>query len=824
MPWSSETRACRELLFSMPGYGHLKLIRETNQLTLDDELVEPLHVFFRFSGRSRHDSAGGSTPILGAVGLLRTMRSLSAAQTAATTVTVMLSGAGDTAVHRKWFARALAPATVRIVTAPPSNAASYLFQQKLVMDSAGDERTIVFLVEDDFLHTADMLSRVLSFFRAYNPCMVVPYDYPDRYTRTFDEYQRHWYTKTIVLKGDGIHWRSTISSTVTYAARLHVFRDVLRIRGKRGMPGPLYAYHDHYQSLFIASALGLFSPMPSLSSHYHRDSELTTTQPAIASPDFPTARVVAELRELAITVDFPNASAAGITTTVRTVPSPPPPPPLANHLCEPSQYGSALYSRGDATPDAHVTLAFCRDAVYPVYSVLTVPPHAPFVNNGGVDDADRGACVLDGANPISFTKADADAVYNTCYLLEADDDSGRRCACTASTPPSTPLSPPFAVLGSVAFRKPAQLINLWRSIDVSLSTFVLVENAPSNEVQLAIQNHMARTCQNRTLPVWMASPENPSHTAKTTLLRECTPRHNTIRALHVLRFMENEGCSVAWNAILRHGLGLGAPYVLVVNDDIVFSANALGSLHSFVMAHLESQPAFIATMAQDVNGRLVRFKGSWGAFTLTSGFIKSAGYFDENFFPPFYEDTDMMIRRVLLRIPVYSVPNASFIHSGHKTADSGHGSLLAQDRDVLKSLARRACSAIYLAEKWSLHVKYDKWGWGRFAPDVTKPRPSNSAVSAVWRKFIDREVAMNDDFRFANLEDAGDPVLQHWASMKVVLAAASQKWVAVDADRARYIRSEVGNDMCYHCLPDKRTAANRPVCTELKTVQHMLEG
>ena len=67
MPWSSETRACRELLFSMPGYGRLKLIRETNKLALDDELVEPLHVFFRFSGRSRHDAAGGSTPILGAL-------------------------------------------------------------------------------------------------------------------------------------------------------------------------------------------------------------------------------------------------------------------------------------------------------------------------------------------------------------------------------------------------------------------------------------------------------------------------------------------------------------------------------------------------------------------------------------------------------------------------------------------------------------------------------------------------------------------------------------------------------------------------------------
>mmetsp|Transcript_45906 Transcript_45906/g.103412 ORF Transcript_45906/g.103412 Transcript_45906/m.103412 type:complete len:191 (-) Transcript_45906:122-694(-) len=135
--------------------------------------------------------------------------------------------------------------------------------------------------------------------------MVVPYDYPDQYTNA-DAYSRHWYGRNVILKGIGNHWRSVTASTVTYAVRLHVLRDVLRLRGERGMPGPLYFAHDYKESLFLSSTLGIFAPMPALSSHRHRDLEQKTHSPQIVSPDFPIARYDEELRTLAARLGFPT--------------------------------------------------------------------------------------------------------------------------------------------------------------------------------------------------------------------------------------------------------------------------------------------------------------------------------------------------------------------------------------------------------------------------------------------------------------------------------------------------------------------------------------
>ena len=85
---------------------------------------------------------------------------------------------------------------------------------------------------------------------------------------------------------------------------------VIRIRGARGMPGCLHPNHDYHESLFLSSTIGIFSPMPTLSSHEHRDSEASSREPTRASPDFHSALVREELLKLARTVAFPNVSMA----------------------------------------------------------------------------------------------------------------------------------------------------------------------------------------------------------------------------------------------------------------------------------------------------------------------------------------------------------------------------------------------------------------------------------------------------------------------------------------------------------------------------------
>ena len=129
--WSSETSSCMRLAHTMPVKGYGKLTRVRNELELAAPWFEPLRIFFRFAGISRHDPPGESTPTLGVMGLHRTLSMLRSEQAAATTVTVMLNGAGDTVLHREWFDARLAPrlSRVELVRAPSGLRQSFKFQQ-----------------------------------------------------------------------------------------------------------------------------------------------------------------------------------------------------------------------------------------------------------------------------------------------------------------------------------------------------------------------------------------------------------------------------------------------------------------------------------------------------------------------------------------------------------------------------------------------------------------------------------------------------------------------------------------------------------------------
>ena len=403
---------------------------------------------------------------------------------------------------------------------------------------------------------------------------------------------------------------------------------------------------------------------------------------------------------------------------------------------------------------------------------------------------------------------------------EADTHDGLP-VCSPSWPPEDLLSLPrrdvparprmssqvgLPVMGTVAFRKAHELIAQWRSIDTAVySTFILAENGLSAEVSLAVAEHIKGSCQDRPVPVWLEAPENPSPHANATQLQVCAARHPLVREVHVLQWARNEGCAVAWNAILRHGFGLGAPYVIVANDDVSFSPWALHAFHSAVMQRLLKDrvpssnlyPALRASMPNKQSGR--HSGGNWSLFAFSRGVVERAGYFDENIFPPYYEDDDMTIRLALLGVPDLRVREASFVHAAKHT---GHDQLPAADMEMLRAMGRRACTAVYLARKWRLHVKHDSRGWGRFYQDDSQPRPGAAAEDWAWLEF-----------------QRGGVPYRAWpkATRQSVLATAVERWRPVDLDRQQYIRSG-GGDVCYHCLSGA-TAPSPPwmgaVCREL---------
>ncbi len=100
---------------------------------------------------------------------------------------------------------------------------------------------------------------MVSLFRSHDPPFVVPYDYPDRYTRTDNRDDGY----ISVVAGQFRHWRTVESMTVTFATRL---RTVLARWG--ALPHPLNDRERAYALIEVGEYV--LGPMPGLAAHMER--------------------------------------------------------------------------------------------------------------------------------------------------------------------------------------------------------------------------------------------------------------------------------------------------------------------------------------------------------------------------------------------------------------------------------------------------------------------------------------------------------------------------------------------------------------------------
>ena len=356
-------------------------------------------------------------------------------------------------------------------------------------------------------------------------------------------------------------------------------------------------------------------------------------------------------------------------------------------------------------------------------------------------------------------------------------------------------------IGTISYQKGPSLLALWRSVDVQLAVFFVIENTPDKAV-IAAANEMGGGCETQALPVWLEARWSSRYLESSEEFRVCVPRHSNVHEYHVLRWLQNNGVARGWNTILRHGFGLGAPYVVVANDDIAFTPNSLHTFHKFTMLQLRKQPIFFASMGMLVKGMLVKEKvvasQPFSLFSFTQGLVERVGYYDENFFPAYYEDTDMRVRFNLLAVETYMVPNATFTH---QSPPGGTGvSLQPSITQKLNAVMhRRSCNAVYFARKWKCHVKYDKWGWGRIYADGMAARPSEGAKNMIWRHF------------------SPSAPWPH-ATRRSALATALSRWYPVDIERRQY--SAHGNaTTCFYCLPQSMPQVKTGVCKDRLRMQ-----
>jgi GT2 family glycosyltransferase len=171
---------------------------------------------------------------------------------------------------------------------------------------------------------------------------------------------------------------------------------------------------------------------------------------------------------------------------------------------------------------------------------------------------------------------------------------------------------------------------------------------------------------------------------------------------------ENRGVSGAWNEGMKKSLQYGNNYAIIANDDVTFPANTIRELYDTIRY----------TKAVTVSPNQNRYEPG---FKLVNGadffcfivdikqLIENVGWFDENFFPAYFEDNDMHRRIRLAGLKNYIRTDLTVHHVGSAT----------QNHDPEKPVTTN--------EAWDHNQNYYISKWGGMPDKETYSHPFNDA-------------------------------------------------------------------------------------------------
>jgi len=169
---------------------------------------------------------------------------------------------------------------------------------------------------------------------------------------------------------------------------------------------------------------------------------------------------------------------------------------------------------------------------------------------------------------------------------------------------------------------------------------------------------------------------------------------------------KNLGVAAAWNLILD---AAGAEPIVISNDDITLGPDAFATLSAAAAAY----PLVTA--------------GGWALFAQAPECTRTVGYYDESFFPGYYEDTDYAYRMRLCGFPRHDV-SVAVTHVGSATIKA------APQLNVGRSGA-------YYHAKWGGAPGHERWrepfggtppeGWSLRAPTWKLP-PRRTIIDYIY--------------------------------------------------------------------------------------------
>lgn len=125
---------------------------------------------------------------------------------------------------------------------------------------------------------------------------------------------------------------------------------------------------------------------------------------------------------------------------------------------------------------------------------------------------------------------------------------------------------------------------------------------------------------------------------------------------------QNIGVSAAWNFFLRGAFEDNKYSALIVaNDDIILGKTTLEGM----LEAAEQNPKALISAVQEGKD-----DNAFSLFYMPESVYRTVGFFDEQFYPAYFEDNDYSYRMKLLDVPLVKAAGDTYYHKGSATINT----------------------------------------------------------------------------------------------------------------------------------------------------------
>lgn len=179
---------------------------------------------------------------------------------------------------------------------------------------------------------------------------------------------------------------------------------------------------------------------------------------------------------------------------------------------------------------------------------------------------------------------------------------------------------------------------------------------------------------------------------------------------HVVN-INNTGCAQAWNTVIR--LYPGEPFYLYAANDVLLPPGGLRTFYRAVKKAQKEEPRLGLISTEAYYGvrtrgwkRQVIYKNEFNAmfWAYTRQGVLRSGLYDENFFPGYYEDDEIVYRNFVSGMESRYVPEVIVTH-GYPSGYYRTGTMIEDLQNIFIAEVKRSTNKPYMQTKWGPAVE-----------------------------------------------------------------------------------------------------------------------